>query len=1394
MKPSRFTLFEIGMSRVDWQGLTRKFALTTGMAATLLISHVVDASPLSLSQAPLFVTSGAPANLFFLADDSGSMDWNMVTPETDGNATMLLPTTQSGTLRSGSNAGSVRLATSASSTENFYNHRVIKITGGTGAGQVRNIYYFEGGSNRRAYVYPDWTVTPDTSSTYTIYTEYTYVFPQADNAYQDTADWWFGMILPSEAAVKATANMPSDAHGVWRGRYNGYNKIYYNPNVNYQPWPGVDSAGNPLPDAKAASGAIPVTALRLDPYNAGSATYNITSNKSWTSYTVGRNTGTTGQTTDISVTGYYPAAYYTWTDSNTNGIVDPGDDHTLYEIRGPSDGGCSIVSGVTVLCPDTFSRPAARTDCAIEEGDGTRTCTETEELKNFANWFMYARRREFASKNAIARVIDPAGPELRIGHGALNSTSSTVNRQVAAMNSDNATGAKKALLDRVYSTQSSGGTPLRTALDKVGKYYSNADGSIFGNIGSYTNPWLSAAAGGACQQSFVIAMTDGYYNDTVASRNASGNCTGTCLLPGNGNVDADGNSPDTAGSSTFDGGAFADTFRDTLADFAMHYYERDLNGTLANNVPVITGVDEASHQHMVTYTVGFGVAGSVGLPAGPTDPNVAYPWPDPSTSNPRKIDDLRHAAYNGRGKFLSASDPDSLANSLSASIENIKATTGSASAVAVNTRTLTTGSALFQARFISGEWSGDLRAIALDPSTGQVGAQIWSAKEKLKTQSGRVLMTRRQLGMSSEAICSSDTGTVGGVAFNWSNLSETQRCLLNDDPENVVFDSDGKGDKRLSWLRGNTADEGINSGQFRVRTGGFKLGDIANSTPVYVAAPEVTYPDNVSPASAPHSGFRSTFANRRPNIYVGANDGMLHGFNACTNPTIPGCGGDTSVYGDETIAYVPSMVYKNLSALTDTIGYRNKHQYYVDASPTVNDAFGTFDTLFAGKDTNCDAAGCWRTVLVSGLAGGGKGIFALDVTDPDGDTIPAIRFTEANAANVSLWEFVDSASATPDDDMGHIYGEITVHKMRDGSWAAIFGNGYNSENENAVLYIVNVVNGALIRKIELNPYGIGTVGNNNGLSAPTVYDRDGDYIADYIYAGDLRGNLWKIDVTDPDPNQWRSAHVDGGGVPQPLFTAIDSTVPTPIAQAITAKPWVAPHPDPTNYPNTYMVYVGTGRYVATSDKTPAAPPSGPINTMYGIWDKNVNGAATPVTRSALLLQSVSQSGSTRSVSTNAINWSSHSGWALDLRTSFADSLGEMSVTNPLIPPFFQALVFTTLVPNSDVCSFGGSGWIMAISPATGGRYTSAVFDTNGDGYIDAKDDASISGVSPNVGVLTEPVIVGGNPQSQTPCAVSYTQGSTGEVDQRAIGPCGAPPSPPPGPGSGLGRRSWRQLR
>jgi len=388
-------------------------------------------------------------------------------------------------------------------------------------------------------------------------------------------------------------------------------------------------------------------------------------------------------------------------------------------------------------------------------------------------------------------------------------------------------------------------------------------------------------------------------------------------------------------------------------------------------------------------------------------------------------------------------------------------------------------------------------------------------------------------------------------------------------------------------------------------------------------------------------------------------------------------------------AYVPSPVYGDLSKLTD-LAYA--HRYYVDGSPTVGDVF---------------YGGAWHTLLVAGMRAGAKGLFALDVTDPT-------RFSEANAASIVRWEFQDP-------DMGYVFGPPLLVKTNNGRWSVVVSGGYNAGNANghAFLFVIDAENGTLVAKIDT---GAGTAASPNGLSAAGAVDLNGDGVADYAYAGDVDGNLWKFDLFSTLPGSWS---LSNGGVP--LFAA-------GAGHAITGRP------DVTKFTaGGFLIAFGTGRYITSGDNTDLT-----TQRIYAVRDTGTPGT---VPLSLLLQQTISGTtgsgadGNTYRFSTHAVGvprdftaagdntivkatyLSDKRGWYLDLPES-----GERVVADARFRG--GRAIFTSLVPDvTSPCAYGGSGWVLEFDAMTGNRFDSATFDTNGDNVLTASDYISRSGVA-----------------------------------------------------------------
>ena len=408
---------------------------------------------------------------------------------------------------------------------------------------------------------------------------------------------------------------------------------------------------------------------------------------------------------------------------------------------------------------------------------------------NYTTWYSYYRKREYVLKRAVSELITNSSQRMSL---ATLHDNNGVGTPVAEM-TDSA--AKANLMDELFQINSTGGTPLRNLLANTGEYFDQTDSgnNLHSPLGFTTaSPILSQADGGECQQNFTVLFSDGFWNGSS---------------PGVGNNDEDGSGP-------WDGGPHADTHSNTLADVAMKYYETDLS-SLDNNVPVITNIDENSAQHMVTYSVAFGLDGT--LSAAPADHEGATPpppWPQPSSSSLTTIDDMRHAAFNSRGLYLAGQNPQQLIDSLTAVLNDIGNRTGSASAVAATSQSIQTGTLIFQGFFDTENWDGDLFAIEFLEG-GIIGSTIWNASDNIPIESNRDLFTWI------------DSGGVNGAEFEWANLTAAQQTSIG---SQAIVD----------YIRGDQSNEVQNGGTFRNRTE--LLGDIIHSTPVAVTKQQSTPP------------------------------------------------------------------------------------------------------------------------------------------------------------------------------------------------------------------------------------------------------------------------------------------------------------------------------------------------------------------------------------------------------------------------------------------------------------------------------------------------------------------------------------------------------------------------
>lgn len=1028
---------------------------------------------------------------------------------------------------------------------------------------------------------------------------------------------------------------------------SGYNVMYYNPDQTYTPWVGQDSAGAYYADQT-------ITAARWNPYSSATGAVNLTNVDNGLEFQFNFTTFTIEfVSVGVGVPGYIP-----WDDADGDGEFDEG------ECGDDADGAANPFFGNSLPAVD-YSRFVPITSMSAEQ------------QTNFANWYSYYRKRDYVAKRALSEIVTDSSARMGLATLHNNNSVGTIIRDVddRSLPIDATAQTNKAnLLNSVFSINPGGLTPLRQTLEEAGDYFEVGTAVGTGLFGftpahdsaheSTNSPILSADNGGACQQNFTVLMTDGNWNGSTA--------------PTVGNTDTDG-------LGDFDGGSHADLVSNTLADVAMHYYETDLAPTLNNSVPTLAGVDENNTQHMVTYGVAFGVNGT--LTDNPPNRTDAFTWPTPVSGQETTIDDLRHAAWNGRGEFLNAGNPDELITSLSNTIASIDARVGTAAAASFNTTSIETDTNIFLASFNSLDWSGDLRAIELNDD-GTTGNQVWSAAEVLND---------RDLASDERSIITFN-GSVGvpfrfpidhqGPQSDEIGLDQLED-LLADAPNPIattdtdeVRENQDYGERLVNFLRGDLALDGA---EFRNRDGD-RLGDIINSSPQFVGVPNRRYPNALEGSGNLYTDFIVEHVNRRPMVYIGGNDGMLHGFDADD--------------GEEVFAYIPGLVYS--SEIGEGLHYladmEYNHNAYVDDSPNISDVF---------------IDGDWRTYLIGGMRSGGKGVYVLDVTNPN-------NLVESQANDIVKFEFTH-------EDLGLSFSQPQFARLNNGKWAMIFGNGYNSDPDGtgeSILFVV-YLDGSGFERFTT---GAGSMVNNdcsdpdsdcNGMSTPRVLDLTSDGKVDRVYAGDLQGNLWVFDLSSDDTNDW------GLVSSEPLFTACNSTVCNnggrPVnRQPITSQPLVRVHPEQRRAftePNL-LVYFGTGQYLTINDQT-----STDVQTMYGIWDAGSNNYG--LSRDDLQEQVLSTTlGSTeRDLTDNEVSYGAVSnalaeqGWYIDLIDS-----GERVILEAI--SVGRALLFVSNVPDASECGAGGYSYINIVDRISGGRLPTQAFDYNNDGNIDGDDALS----------------------------------------------------------------------
>ena len=790
----------------------------------------------------------------------------------------------------------------------------------------------------------------------------------------------------------------------------------------------------------------------------------------------------------------------------------------------------------------------------------------------------------------------------------------------------------------------------------------------------------------------------------------------------------------------------------SLADVAQYYYVTDLRPDLPGkndwpntglgSVPAIGGGpedDRATWQHMTTFTIALGVSGTLNYrsdyrSSAATSGDFAdirnvvksWPiWPDPNTdytnqdnwNNARSIDDYWHTAVNGRGQYFSAGNPTSVIAGLSGALAGITARLAAGSGASASSLQPVAGdNYAFVAEYVTSKWTGDLRAelidlvtgtigtTTIDPTTGAVvrGAPVWSAQGKLDAITGAQCDNRKiyllRVGATDNKVnftwnsqaCDTSMAPAGAADtglnatergyFQGTNITVLSQYPSMTDGSSSTVDqrSAASGANLVNFLRGQRGNEGFESGVagklYRARE--HVLGDMVNAQPVYVKAPFANYGD------PGYQAFKSANSGRTPMVYSAANDGMLHAYYAGTS--VADVNG-----GKEAWAIIPSTVLPNLYKLADA-NYKNTHQYSVDGTPTAGDVYDT-------------GSASWKTMLVGGLNAGGKGYYALDVTNP--------------VAPKGLWEFkwsntcYDNTPATAGSDchLGYTFGRPVISKLTNGKWVVMFTSGYNNISSPSVagdgvgyLYVLDAVTGQIIHKISTNvgdgttPSGLGQINNfvDNTLINNTTLR---------VYGGDMLGNVWRFDVNN---------NLAPGGFEASLIgTAKD---PSGKAEPITVRPELA---ETGGKP---MVFIATGRLLGASDVADLQ-----VQSIYGIVDPLSGSPAFANLRSSLRplemteVAAVPTAYRTIKCGGTTAQCGSTSGWVVDL----PDSGERVNVKMELV---LGTLIVASNVPLSTACRPGGYGWLNFLNYSSGLAVTTSANSSVSTRY----DDGLIVDASP----------------------------------------------------------------
>jgi type IV pilus assembly protein PilY1 len=1017
----------------------------------------------------------------------------------------------------------------------------------------------------------------------------------------------------------------------------------------------------------------------------------------------------------------------------------------------------------------------------------------SSEAQNYANWYAYYRTRMNTMKTAMTRAFgnlsDPQN--FRIGFSTIAYSGTAAGDMHYLKVDDYCTAAancqqRQDFFQRIFRSESTSWTPLRNALSKAGLLYAKKIGPAAEDPVQYY-----------CQKNWAILTTDGYWNTGGGTGdgtnyddwNDAGGFKLTSTYPTSGSVGSQDASTNTdyvdinnnavaMARPMLDGANVSNT----LADVSMYYYKTDLRDTAlgnctsgssgkdvcTNQVPLMPD-DCNPRQHMNSITIGLGVSGTLnsadyddgGTPTIGSDwyklSNGPTNWPNPSSSDSRTIDDLWHAAVNGRGPYYHPRDPREITNSLSKALAKVASSVGGGSAAGVSALQLGSGTNyVYLANYSTGLWDGDLLAYTISATGVLSGSGVSSGTCGSSSASGISWSARNQLQTTAASARTIYTSKGGWGSFDKNNVNLT---LTDFDPTKLsqysalvpAEQAQATRDHLINYLRGEdhelvvTPDyccENQANNKYRVfRDRDFKLGDIVHSTPYYVGKSPFQYTD---PGHGGTTGFKETQTKikadsgpRDETVFVGANDGMLHAFDANT--------------GAERWAFVPSAVVPNLYKLAD-FAYNSGHNYFVDGQINVGDVCTKYPS------TSC-AVGDWRTILVSGLGAGGRDYFALDITDPAHPSL--------------LWEF-SSKNAGFVNSLGKSYGTPLIVKIKGGTyddrWVVVFSNGYDNPDGKTHLFVVDAITGQLVWN-PITPSASEVTPEKSGMGSVAGWADHGitDNSVQHVYGGDLNGNLWRFDI---------STGSAGDATLLAYLTAPGTGSPAPVngsRQPITTKPELGEVVNGASK-NRY-VFVGTGKWLGARDVpcsgTATAqqlncPDSRQQQSLFAIKDDLATSYGQFRGAAGVGTVSITASGTARSVDyTNAASMTN--GWIADFPvvSGTAGLLAERVTIDPELQVGWLS-VTTSLPTESDDCSAGGSGYHYFFDynpPARTGSMTSQSWETQ---WL-------------------------GNSLSAGAGTVQLADGTTGVIVTNAAGGMQFVPNKAPIGGGTVRRVSWREL-